>query len=146
MKPTTPQTVTEWIEQMRADESAMTEAPWRVEEDWTAELHRPAAKMLQTMKFPLQDLNDVHGIVAARNSLRRMVDVIEVAEAEAVKGCAVVHLGYEDGWSCLDIQRHAADPKNAYTKNFRARILAGNHLCYRCVLRKALAALTSGEP
>ena len=59
--------------------------------------------------------------------------------------CRVIYLGEPDGATCLDRQARAAEPSSRFTPEFRARLVAGEHLCKGCRAMLALgerAALT----
>jgi hypothetical protein len=52
--------------------------------------------------------------------------------------CQVIHGDKPKGWTCLDTLGEAANFSSKYMPEFRAEILALEHLCDGCQLRAAL--------
>ncbi len=73
--------------------------------------------------------------------------VMAIVGSIIAKGCQFSHQGYPRGSTCLNVMEHARRHPKGYTKEFRADILAGKHLCDRCKLENAIhpKALTEKE-
>lgn len=48
--------------------------------------------------------------------------------------CPVIHMGYEDGASCITVMKHAESQPERYAAHYRARLLRGDDLCRECKL------------
>ena len=53
-------------------------------------------------------------------------------------GCITIHSGYPDGFTCIDKQEDAKDPRSNYGDDWRAKLIAGKGLCERCRATLAL--------
>jgi hypothetical protein len=60
--------------------------------------------------------------------------------------CEVIHANYPKGTTCLDIQQLAASGEGRYTDDYRAKLTAGEGLCFRCMVRAFLAAPAESDP
>lgn len=60
--------------------------------------------------------------------------------------CQVIYLGEPDGATCLDRQARAAEPSSRFTPEFRARLVAGEHLCKGCRAMLALGERAALAP
>lgn len=63
-----------------------------------------------------------------------------VASKIADKGCRHIHGSHPPGTTCLGVMDHASNMANAYTPEFREKILNGECLCEPCSLQWALDA------
>lgn len=79
---------------------------------------------------------DVDGLQAAHEpaSVKGRVATLTAAlETIAAPGCRLL-----DGGTCLERMEHARDRRNPYEESYRARVLAGDERCVRCIARSAL--------
>lgn len=87
-------------------------------------------------KRPVDSTVEVDALVAALK-LKQMAD----------KGCRITHANYPRGTTCRTVQDFARINKSPYRyeTKFRAEILAGEHLCDRCIAQAAIALVESPE-
>lgn len=77
----------------------------------------------------------------AYTASQKRIEVLKAALTEiSTKGCRIIHGSYPKGTTCIDTQEYARKNKapHKFEAKFRAEILAGKHLCDRCVAAAAL--------
>jgi hypothetical protein len=70
-----------------------------------------------------------------------LLRMAELVTAAGFASCNTVHGGYPKGFTCLDVQRFAAEHSDGYGVAFRNAILAGKHLCWQCQIRQVFESL-----
>lgn len=74
----------------------------------------------------------------APSAVEHLVGVIRAVQLDE---CETIHGGYPTGYTCFDVQRIARERPDGYVPAYREAILRGDHLCDRCQVRVAIAAL-----
>jgi len=81
------------------------------------------------------------GMIAQKDELiSKLANRIDELKKELTKFsiCKVIHLGYPEGFTCIDkLEYTKTNPKN-YTDDFRKQLINGVHLCSACKVYRVL--------